>query len=322
MAIDPQYIGQRLDRAAGDIFPELAGFSRTKVQDLIKDGAITVNGIIKSPHYILKPEDETKIDRSILQITNYELTISPDQIAEPLKIPDVPIIAETDDYIILDKPSGLTVHPGESVKDPTLADWLVERYPRLRQVGEDPARPGIVHRLDKEVSGLMVIAKNADTFDLLKDQFQKRTISKEYTALAYGSTSKDYDTISFPIERSASGKMSALPSTVKGETNPDGRNALTEFEVARRFVNYTLLKVRIKTGRTHQIRVHMSAYGHPLVGDDLYSTHKTRLANQKLKLGRIFLAATKLAFYDRNGEKQEFTIDLPAKLKALLQQIK
>lgn len=242
----------------------------------------------------------------------------------------IPIIYEDENCLVINKPAGLAVHGGGNIKEETLVDWLIDKYPEIKNVGEDLNRPGIVHRLDMDVSGLMVIAKNNESFQDLKRQFKERKTEKEYSALVYGKVSKDGDLINFPIKRSKDGnKMAALPKnteellTRRHPKNRDkgniggffkAREAITEFTVIQRFVNYTLLKIRIKTGRTHQIRVHFFAYGHPLVGDDLYFTKKTKDKNAKINLGRVFLVASRLSFTDRKGEKKEFKIDLPDEL--------
>jgi len=244
------------------------------------------------------------------------------------------IIFENQDYLVIDKPAGLTVHGADHINELTLADLLIARYPEIKNVGENPSRPGIVHRLDKEVSGLMVIAKNNDSFQDLKKQFQNRSVSKYYLALVFEKVSKETDLIDFPIKRSRAGhKMAALPKgsdellsrrhpSNRDQGNIDGlfksRSAITEFQIIKRFINYTLLDVKIKTGRTHQIRVHLLAYGHPLVGDNLYGTKKTKLKNKKILLNRLFLMAHKLSFKDLKGEKKTFNLDLPEELKNFL----
>lgn len=244
------------------------------------------------------------------------------------------IISETEDYLVIDKPAGLPVHGGGNIKEPTLVDWLIANYPKIKKVGEDPLRPGIVHRLDKDVSGLMIIAKNNKSFQDLKSQFQERTVIKEYTALAHGKIAKDDDVIDFSIKRSRDGyRMAAMPENTeelflrrhpseRDQGNIEGllksRAALTEFTVLKRFVNYTLLHVRIKTGRTHQIRVHLFAYGHPLAGDNLYCTKKTEARNKKLGLDRVFLVSDHLIFRDRQKNEQEFRLSLPRELTEAL----
>lgn len=248
------------------------------------------------------------------------------------------IIFENGDYLVINKPAGLAVHGGGNIKEETLADLLIKRYPDIKDVGDDPIRPGIVHRLDKEVSGLMVVAKNQETFLHLKNQFKDRDIHKEYVALVHGKMANDFGEIDFPIKRSREGyKMAAMPRntvdllsrrkpTDRDQGNLEGlfkaREASTEYNVLQRFVNYTLLQVRIKTGRTHQIRVHFFALGHPLVGDNLYFNKKSKAQNKKINLGRIFLAANKLSFKDREGEIKDFSLEMPSALNDFLKTLK
>lgn len=236
---------------------------------------------------------------------------------------ELKIISDTQEYLVINKPAGLIAHGAEHIKEKTLADLILKKYPAIARAGEDKNRPGIVHRLDKDASGLMVIAKTPASFKNLKKQFQERKIGKKYLALVYGQIKKDEGEINFPIRRSSKGyKMAALPLTNKGEKSEEGREALTFFRVKKRFINYTFLEAVIKTGRTHQIRAHLAAYGYPIVGDDLYGTNKNRIKNKKLNLGRIFLVASELSFKDMSGEKQTFKIDLPEELKNLLNIIK
>lgn len=248
------------------------------------------------------------------------------------------IVFENDDYLVINKPAGLAVHGGGNIKDITLADLLIERYPEIKTVGDDPVRPGIVHRLDKEVSGLMVVAKNQETFLHLKNQFKDRDIHKEYIALVNGKIINDYGEIDFPIKRSREGyKMAAMPHntvdllsrrnpTDRDQGNLEGmfkaREAITEFNVLKRFIHYTLVQVKIKTGRTHQIRVHFFALGYPLAGDNLYFNKKSKIQNKKVNLGRIFLMANKLSFKDRNGEIKDFSLDMPIELAEFLKTLK
>jgi 23S rRNA pseudouridine1911/1915/1917 synthase len=232
-------------------------------------------------------------------------------------------IYEDDDVLVINKPTGLLVHGSEHIKEETLADQLLVEYPHLLKIGEDPTRPGIMHRLDRLASGLLVIAKNQASFESLKEQFQKRKIKKYYTALVHGKIIKDEDEINFPIQRSTKGfKMAAMPATIHGAQNLNGRQAKTLFEITKRYINYTLLKVRIKTGRTHQIRVHLAAYGHAIVGDDIYGTKKNKEKNKKLGLNRIFLVAHELEFKDLHGDIKNFKIELPIELKELLKNVK
>lgn len=310
--------GKRLDIA---ILAKIKTGSRSQIQKRIKAGEVFVNGKVANSHFLLREGDVIKIVENIEKKITKKFTV----IAKNVKTSadKIQVLAKTDDYLIINKPAGLIVHPVTGHQETSLADILLKKYPELSKVGEDPMRPGIVHRLDKEVSGLMVIARTSVFFDCIKNQFLKRLTKKSYTALVYGQISKIEDTINFPIERAITGhKMSALPLMVKGKIVDRGRRALTEFLVTQKFVNYTLLKVRIKTGRTHQIRVHMAAYGHPLVGDELYSTSKTRLQNKKLNLGRIFLVADELSFVNLAGQTKSFTLELPEELQNFLNPIK
>lgn len=247
-------------------------------------------------------------------------------------MPEIEIIYEDKNYLVINKPSDLIVHGAPGIKDKTLVDWLLKKYPEMENVGEDKTRPGIVHRLDKDVSGLMVIAKTNEAFFDLKEQFQKRDINKEYLALVHGQIDKDYDEIKFAIKRAKQGyKMAALPLNVddllvrkspksRDRGNIDGffkaRPAITHFKVLKRYINFTYVEVKIETGRTHQIRVHFFAYGHPLVGDNLYYTKKSKEKNKKVGLDRVFLVASKLSFTNLEGEEKKFSINLPKKLES------
>lgn len=310
--------GKRLDKF---LVAKMPGLSRSQIQKLIKEGLAAVNGVISSSNRILKNGEAIAIEKKKGKEKNEEEEKKEEEGWGVRK--EIKIIAQTPDYIIINKPASLATHGAARMQGPTLADWLLKKFPEIKKVGDDPARPGIVHRLDKEVSGLMVIARTQLFFDFLKNQFQERKVGKKYTALVCGQIKKDEEKINFPIERASAGhRMAALPLTFKGAEHAKGRQAATEFNVIKKFVNYTLLKVKIKTGRTHQIRVHMSAYGHPLVGDDLYGTKKTRLLNKKLGLGRIFLVADELAFTDLKGEIKIFKLNLPDELNLFLEKIK
>ena len=238
-------------------------------------------------------------------------------------MPKYKLIEKTEEFIVVNKPAGLIVHRAKHITEESLADQVLKDFPEIKDIGEDEFRPGIMHRLDKLSSGLMVLARTQDSYENLKKQFKERTVEKKYSALVYGQIVKDYDEINFLIARSAKGgKMAALPLTKKGKANFDGRNAKTLFEVKKKFINYTFIEAKIETGRTHQVRVHMAAYGHPLVGDNLYGTRKTKLKNEKLKMKRIFLVANYLSFQDLSGKTHEYKIELPGELEDLLRRVK
>lgn len=310
--VQDQQVNMRLDLFVA----EKLGITRSQVQKFIDAQRVQRNG--KQPK---KAGDKVKAGDRI--------TVLPAQSEnEPasVEIPDIPIIAETDDYIVIDKPTGVLSHPTMAGEQGTVIHWLKQYYPAVEGVGEDPARPGMMHRLDREASGLMVLAKTQQMFDHLKNQFKARTVSKEYMVLVYGMVELDHDSIDFVIDRKDDGRMAARPhvdllkvkNVGKGQ---EGRDALSEFWVEKRFVRHTLLRVKIHTGRTHQIRVHMFAYGNPVVGDTLYCN--TKLIKKKDEgLGRLFLHATRLGFEDLAGERVSYEAPLPTQLTNFLQTLR
>ncbi|MEA3449718.1 MAG: RNA pseudouridine synthase [Patescibacteria group bacterium] len=231
------------------------------------------------------------------------------------------LIKKTPEYLIINKPAGLLVHPSlKKESEETLVDQVIADFPEIAKIGEDPLRPGLMHRLDRLVSGLMIIARTQGSFDNLKLQFQKRTIKKYYTALVFGKIEADSGRIDFLIKRGAKGnKMAASAKTFNSRPARTGRVAITDFSVLKRYINFTLLSVKLKTGRTHQIRCHFSAYGAPVAGDELYGSKKSKAKNQKIGLNRIFLHAGELEFKNLQGEIKNYKIDLPEELKRCLE---
>lgn len=294
---------QRLDKFLTE---KLKNFSRSKIQKMIKQGQILVDNKKVLAHYQLKANEAISL---ITQDIEKEKKTYPKE-----KIPELRIVNETADYLIIDKPAGVIVHPTESHPNKTLVDAILEKYPGIKSIGEDPSRPGIIHRIDKDVSGLLVVARNQKAFDLIKKQFKEKTIKKEYIALVHKPMERGEGIIDFPIQRSITGKMKALPKTVKEEKQADGKLSITEYEVIKNYINYALLRITIKTGRTHQIRVHLNAIGHPIVGDKLYGSKKIK---DKFKLDRIFLHSSLLGFIDLDGKYVEFSLKLPDELKAI-----
>lgn len=321
ITIDEKGQGQRLDHFLVAEMPEL---SRSKVQKLIKDGMVAVNGKLPTVHQFLKTEDQIEILVKPLSLPKKE--IKKDKAnkrpAKDFSVEKanalwkkIKIVDDTPDYLVIEKPSGLLVHPTDKKETDTLIDWAEKNYPEVAKIGDEPGRAGIVHRLDKEVSGLMVIPKTQDAFEHFKRLFKTRQMGKHYTALVHGRIDRDEGEIDFPIGRSSSkpGLYAAM-----AKNSEEGRPSKTIFHVLQKFINYTLLEVEIMTGRTHQIRVHMLAYGHPVVGDVLYAK---KLA-EKSHCPRIFLHATRLAFVDPSGEKKEYESELPGGLKDFLKKVK
>ncbi len=310
-------IGKRLD----NFFTEKYKISRSQAQKMIEENNIYINGKISTKTgHPLKTGDQIVVEpKPIIKPTKLEAEKETKETKAKLKIK---ILSETKDYIVVEKPKGLLTHSTDKNEPDSLAAILVKKYPELKKVGDDPKRPGIVHRLDKEASGLLVVARTQKMFEHLKEQFKNRTVEKEYMVLVHGKVFKDWDEIKFPIERSRNNdRMAALPSTLRGEANLSGKEALTEFWVEQRFINFSLLRVKIHTGRMHQIRVHMLAYDHPVVGDPLYFQKKQKDKWDKV-CGRLFLHCTHLAFVDLSGEHQEFKSDLPKELVNFLPLLK
>ncbi len=219
-------------------------------------------------------------------------------------------IHEDKDFLIIDKPSGLLVQPTKYKKKNTLVDWLIKNYPEIKNIGQ-PDRPGIVHRLDKDVSGLMVIAKTQNAYNHLIKGFQNGRVKKKYLALVYGRPSQERRFIDLPIGRTKTGKLVVVKSKKKIKFE---KPALTKYQILKNLKNFSLLEVETLTGRTHQIRLHLKSIGCPIAGD----VH-AKVENKKLKiknnLGRIFLHASFLGFYDLSGQWREFKSELPEELK-------
>jgi len=295
--------------------------NRSQAQKVVNKKAVFVNGKNTTNGYKVKEGDEIKIDFDILK-EKEAVVIEKEKKNKEIKMKDV-LIFENDDFLIINKPAGLLVHGNDTLVEYTLVDFLLEERPKIKGVGDDEYRPGIVHRLDRDVSGLLLVVKTNESFKYFKGQFSARKMKKKYIALVYGTMPEQSARIDFPVDRSQKGyKMAALPKTNKGETNLDGKEAITYYRVEKEYVNYSLLDVEIETGRTHQIRVHLSALNHSVVGDEIYGARKMKEKNRKHKLGRIFLTAVFLAFTDVNGDKHEFKIEMPDSLKDFLTKIR
>ena len=235
------------------------------------------------------------------------------------------IVQVEKDYIVVEKPAGVLTHPTQAMEKDTLINVLLKKYRGIKKVGDSPERPGIVHRLDKEASGLLVVARTQKMFEHLKQQFQDRTIEKEYIVLVYGKMFKEHGVIDFAIDRGKEGRMVSQPKTdllsvdKVGSAQP-GKEAITEYFLEKTIGRFSLLRVKIHTGRMHQIRAHMFAFNHPVVGDTLYLNRKLVKKNQP-KLDRMFLHSTRLCFSDLAGEKKCFESQMPEELERYLKDI-
>lgn len=296
--VDEHQQKMRIDQ----VLVNVLNISRAKIQTLIKAGEITINDKPCKPHATVQLYDVVVYPKISPK--------PPKQKALPIELP---ILYEDDDLVVINKPAGLIVHRTNDIDTrPSVADILRKKYKGIKNVGDNPLRPGIVHRLDREVSGVMVIAKTQTMFENLKRQFQNRTVEKKYTTLVYGKLPKDHDVITFAIARSKSqGRMVARTG------DQEGKEALTEWDVVERFKNKTLVDVKIHTGRTHQIRVHFLAIDHPVVGDRLYRKKNMRHTKEQ-NLGRLFLHARSLTFHLADGKKKTVSAPLPKELKTIL----
>ncbi len=295
---DKSDVGKRLDIFLSRCVPEL---SRSQIQNLIQKNKVLLNTkAAQKPSYNLKYKDRVEIEYSF----PVSLKIHPEKI--PLDI-----VYQDECIGVINKPSGMVVHPGARVKKHTLVNALLYHFPHIENVGPK-TRPGIVHRLDKETSGLVVLAKNLKAFQNLKEQFKKRVVEKRYLALVWGRYLKKKGVISWPIGRHVKDGARMSVKTKKP------KNAETYFEVIKVFEEHSFLDIKPVTGRTHQIRVHMSASGHPIVGDRHYGRKKTPTQIQS----RLFLHAYYLSFiHPEKKERQEFTVPLPEELEEVLRKL-
>ncbi|MFQ5399658.1 MAG: RluA family pseudouridine synthase [Anaerolineae bacterium] len=288
--------GERIDRALTEAMPEL---SRTQWQRLIEDGLVTVGGrTVKSS---LRLDEALQVSVILPEVVDTSL------VAESIPLD---IRYEDDDIILINKPAGMVVHPSTGHNSGTLVNAILAHCPSLLGVGGE-RRPGIVHRLDKDTSGLILVAKNDHALHYLQAQFKARTIKKVYLALVEGQLQPPSAIVDAPIGRDKRRrkKMSVI-------TNPSevARPAQTQYETLLSFDEYTLVECRPKTGRTHQIRVHLAHIGFPIVGDKVYGRRKQRLLTT-----RHFLHAAGLTF-QRPSDEQELTfrVELPSDLQAVL----
>lgn len=328
--VSPEKANTRLDV----FLSEKMAISRSQAQKLIETNEVMVNDkepkksgdILKEGYKVViqkspTPPAPTKSERSPLgQMGTAKIPLLPR--GGKGELPEPKIIAETKDYLVVEKPTGMLTHPTMANEKNALSSWLSKKYPGIKKVGDDPKlRPGIVHRLDKEASGLLVVARTQKMFDHLKKQFKERTIEKEYYALVHDPVQRNWDTLNFPIARAENAdRMAARPLKQDDAVEEGEKEAKTEFLVEKNFVNFSLLRVILHTGRMHQIRVHFLAYNHPLVGDPLY-IQKKRKRTWDEKLGRLFLHSTKLSFTDLEGNRQTFESPLPKELTEFLTQL-
>jgi 23S rRNA pseudouridine1911/1915/1917 synthase len=302
-----EHAGQRLDRF---LTAQLPSVSRTRVQELIESGLILVNGRTAKDSFKLKGGEQISVDAQP----------RPPLRAEAESIP-LDVLYEDADVVVINKPAGMTVHAGAGTSKGTLVNALLGRGQALSR-GGDALRPGIVHRLDRETSGVILVAKNDAAHAALSEAFRQRKIQKTYLALVQGSLKTDHGSIDLAIARDPRRRirMTARPAAKAGQS----RAALTEWRVVGRVGPATLVEVTLHTGRTHQIRVHFSAIKHPVVGDTLYgASAQLRVGKAALRpLGRNFLHAARLGFAQpRTGISLDLRAPLPSELRSYLYEL-
>ncbi|QSA96294.1 23S rRNA pseudouridine(1911/1915/1917) synthase RluD [Methylococcus sp. EFPC2] len=298
--IPPELAGQRLDQALAEIFPD---FSRSKLQAWIKAGLARVDGAVSSSKHKVFGGEQVELHAELEELGD----------AEAQDIP-LTVVYEDEAILIVDKPAGLVVHPAAGHPDGTLQNALLHHAPQLATV----PRAGIVHRIDKDTSGLLMVAKTLRAHKSLVDQLQERSIHREYLALAQGYLTAG-GTVDAPIGRHPRDRK-------RYAVREDGKEAVTHYRIAERLPGHTLLRVKLETGRTHQIRVHMAYLHHPLLGDPVYGGRLKTLPG-----GNEALAAALRAFkrqglhaetlgleHPDSGEWLEWQSDLPADMAELL----
>ena len=288
----------RLDKYLAEQFPE---HTRSYLQKLIKDGEVLVNGKNVKTGYQLSKGDEVSVNIPEPK----ELDVEPQKM-------DLDIVYEDDDVILINKPKGMVVHPAPGHTTDTLVNGLLYHCKDNLSGINGVARPGIVHRIDRDTTGILIVCKNDMSHNSIAAQLKEHSINRRYRALVHGNLKEDTGTVEgaigrHPIDRK---KMSI--------NEKNGKPAVTHYTVLERFGNYTLIECRLETGRTHQIRVHMSSIGHPLVGDEVYGPAKC-----PFKLQGQCLHAMVLGFvHPRSGAYMEFSAELPEYFEELLRKLR
>jgi 23S rRNA pseudouridine1911/1915/1917 synthase len=301
LTVDVDGAGQRLDRWLAARVPDL---SRSRLRALIDGGHVTVDGASRRPAHRLRGGETVNLDAPP----------RPPEVLIPEPIA-LTVVHEDADVLVVDKPAGMVVHPGAGHARGTLAAALLSHAPEIAGVG-GPRRPGVVHRLDKETSGLLVVAKTQPAYDSLTAQLAARTVSRCYLAVVHGRVGQAHGIVDAPIGRHPHDR-------VRMAIRPEGRGkrAVTRYRVVERFSDFTWLEARLETGRTHQIRVHCLSIGHAIYGDEVYRLRSTRPL--PIPFTGIALHAAALAFvHPKTGTRLEFSSPVPARIEGLLRYLR
>lgn len=295
--VNEESAGERIDKFLSDA---MENFTRSALSKLITEGSVTVNSSVVSKNYKCRLNDNI-------------LVLVPDAIPLETKAENIPldIIYEDDDLLVVNKPKGMVVHPAAGNYSGTLVNALLYHCKDSLSGINGVIRPGIVHRIDKDTSGLLIVAKNDMAHLSLAEQIKEHSFHRAYQAVCYGNIKEDSGTVNQPIGRHPKERKKMAV------TNKNSRNAVTHFEVLERFGDFTHIRCILETGRTHQIRVHMSYIGHPLAGDSVYGPKKviTSLNGQCLHAGEIGFV------HPRTGEYMQFKSDLPEYFNAFLNKL-
>ena len=293
--VTEEMAGQRIDKAVSSIDED---WSRSQIANWVKDGNVRVNGEIVKPNYKVRPDDLIIATPPVLE----ELDVVPENL-------DLEIVYEDADVLVVNKPKGMVVHPAPGHSHGTLVNGLMYQCTDLSGIN-GIVRPGIVHRIDKDTSGLLMVAKNDASHMSLVNQLVRKSVTRKYLALVHGHIPHDKGTIEAPIARDPKERQNM--SVVDR-----GKHAVTHFRVLERFGDFTLVECRLETGRTHQIRVHMKYIGFPLVGDPKYGPKKT------MDIGGQALHAEVIGFdHPKTGEYMEYTAEMPEEFAELLESLR
>jgi len=280
--------------------------SRRFFQNSIKEGFVLVNKNQVSPSYKLKKNDQIKIDIKKTPKVDFEI--------KPEKSVEFKVVAEYEDFLIINKPAGISVHPCENEPGNTLVNGLLCNFPEIKNAGENKWRPGIVHRLDKETSGVLVVVKTKKAFDYFKALFKNREIQKTYLAWSWGNPKNDSGMI-----KDFTGKSKQNPTKQAVSANPEKlinpKQALTEYKVIKKLKDKSLIELQPKTGRKHQLRLHLHSIGHPILGDKKYSNKTIRKFNEGIE--RHLLHAQKIEFKYLDGQEYKFETPLPGDMRLI-----
>lgn len=295
----------RLDQVLTQLYPDQ---SRSTIQRWIKDGRVWVDGTPQKANYKLTGQECLTVD-----LPKDEEEVDIELLPEPM---DLDIIFEDDDILVINKPAGLVVHPAKGHESSTLVNGLLHYLSGGLSSGSHNYRPGIVHRIDKDTSGLLVVAKNDRAHQFLSQQLEGHSMGRTYVVLVNGPLEADSGTIEMPVRRDPSNRL-------RWRVDPEGKDAVTHYQVLKKWPYATLVELQLETGRTHQIRIHLEAVGHPIIGDPVYRRNIQNFPGNlsSLKDGQRLHARDLKLVHPTSGEKMQFTCPIPSSMQDLIDQL-